>query len=241
MFKNILNKKSYLIIVTFSIFIGCGGGNNSSSTLLSINNNTINTFGNAAKEELDTYSTIPELSTEYQQIDFSLEANNSTTLLNPSNQQAVQNIQQILLDAINRERAKTVTCGSRGTFGPVAPLTWNSNLHASALEHIMDLAFSKTFSHDGSGTVTDITGNGSPSKFYERIVRNGYNNYYSVGENIAGGQRTVAEVMSAWMASPGHCENIMKSTYTEVGIAVIKIDGSPYIYYWGQNFGSKRN
>ena len=147
---------------------------------------------------------------------------------------------QALLDAINKERASTHTCGERGSFGPVHPLVWNANLHASALEHAMDLSISDTFSHDGSGTTSDITGDGRPSKFYERIVQNGYTHYYSVGENIAGGQRTLKEVMKAWMASPGHCENIMKSTYTEVGVAIVKNENSTYQVYWAQNFGSKR-
>jgi len=105
--------------------------------------------------------------------------------------------QQKLLDAINKERSESRTCGSRGTFPAVPSLTWNDKLHSSALEHVTDLAYSDTFSHDGSGTKYDITGNGKPSKFYERIVRNGYKHYYSVGENIAGGQRSVDEVMKA--------------------------------------------
>jgi len=148
--------------------------------------------------------------------------------------------QQKLLNAINQERAKTATCGNRGTFGPVPALTWNSELYASALEHVNDLAYSNTFSHNGSGTQYDLTGNGRPSKFYERITSNGYNNYYSVGENIAGGQRSLKEVMKAWMASPGHCENIMKSTYTQVGVAIVIKEDSNYQVYWGQNFGSKK-
>ncbi|CAA6807167.1 MAG: Transporter [uncultured Sulfurovum sp.] len=148
--------------------------------------------------------------------------------------------QQALLDAINKERAESKTCGERGTFPAVPALTWNPDLYAAALEHVTDLAYSNTFSHDGSGTEYDITGNGTPSKFYERIVSNGYSNYFSVGENIAGGQRDLDSVMKAWMASPGHCVNIMKSTYTEVGVAILIKEDSTYQVYWGQNFGSKR-
>ena len=148
--------------------------------------------------------------------------------------------QQKLLDAINKARSTEVTCGERGTFGPVHALTWNPNLYAAALEHVTDLAYSNTFSHEGSGTEYDITGDGRPSKFYERIVANGYSDYYSVGENIAGGQRSLDNVMEAWMASPTHCENIMKDTYTEIGIAIVIKSDSNYQVYWGQNFGSKR-
>lgn len=148
--------------------------------------------------------------------------------------------QQELLDAINKERSKTRTCGDRGTFPAVPALTWNPNLYAAALEHSTDLAYSNTFSHDGSGTEYDITGDGTPSQFYERIEANGYTNYYSTGENIAGGQRSLEQVMKAWMASPGHCANIMKATYTEVGVAIVIKEDSNYQVYWTQNFGSQK-
>ena len=163
--------------------------------------------------------------------------------LNSEEQETLSSLstnQQELLNAINKERSENRSCGSRGEFPAVPALTWNPELYAAALEHATDLAYSNTFSHDGSGTEYDITGDGQPSKFYERIEANGYSNYFSVGENIAGGQRSLEEVMKAWMASPGHCENIMKSTYTEVGVAIVIKSDSLYQTYWAQNFGSKR-
>ena len=225
MLKRLLNKKNYLPIMIFLTIIGCGGTSETETNniVYSVPQN-IGQLTQREKETLKELNAFP--------IDYSQEDNNSSNKLDL--------YAQALLDAINKERASQHTCGDRGTFGPVHPLVWNANLHASALEHAIDLAVSDTFSHDGSGTDSDITGNGTPSKFYERIERNGYDNYYSVGENIAGGQRTLDEVMKAWMASPGHCENIMKSTYTEVGVAIVKNDSSTYQVYWVQNFGSKR-
>jgi len=209
MIKLNLKNKSYLLSVTFLLFIGCGSsGANGNSGVVSLNH---------------PQSTFKELSAKEQE----------TLALLSTNQQA-------LLAAINAERSQSRTCGSKGTFGPVHALTWNPSLYASALEHSTDLAISDTFSHDGSGTASDITGDGRPSKFYERIVANGYSNYYSVGENIAGGQRSLTQVMHDWMASPGHCANIMKSTYTEVGVAVVINQSSTYQIYWAQSFGSKR-
>ena len=162
---------------------------------------------------------------EHRQIDISLE-------------------KQELLDAINQARSIQRDCypadDSRGIMGPSPKLYWNNELYASALEHSTDLAQSDTFSHYGSGTSSDITGNGKPSIFYERIVANGYSNYYSVGENIAGGQETLEEVMHAWLTSPGHCENIMNPNYTEVGVAIVTEADSTYGIYWTQNFGSKK-
>jgi len=149
--------------------------------------------------------------------------------------------EKALLKSINDARAVGRDCNDgQGFRNATYPLYWNTDLYASALEHSTDLALSNTFSHSGSGTASDITGNGSRSLFYQRIVANGYNNYYSVGENIAGGQRTIEEVTAAWLASPGHCANIMSDRYTEVGVAIVTNTNSTYGIYWTQNFGSKR-
>jgi uncharacterized protein YkwD len=170
----------------------------------------------------------------------------SNPVTQTSNQEGVSKInitQQEFLTAINQARSVSRDCypndPTRGEMKATPPLTWNSELYASALEHSTDLAESDTFSHTGSGTDSDITGDGKPSKFYERIVANGYANYYSVGENIAGGQENLKEVMDAWLKSPGHCVNIMKESFTEVGIAVVLKEDTTYGIYWTQNFGSK--
>lgn len=198
MLNILLKNKSYILVFTFLLFIGCGGASESSTTVLN---------------ETKDYTKIS---------------------LN----------EQDLLDAINEARSVARDCypdnPDLGEVGPVPALSWNTELYASALEHSTDLAYSDTFSHDGSGTEYDITGNGSKSTFDERILANGYGNYYSVGENIAGGQESIEEVMEDWLASPGHCANIMSDKYTEVGVAVVTNEESTYGIYWTQSFGSKR-
>jgi uncharacterized YkwD family protein/spore coat assembly protein SafA len=42
--------------------------------------------------------------------------------------------------------------------------------------------------------------------------------YSAAGENIAKGQQTPASVVTAWMNSPGHRQNIMSSNYNEIGV-----------------------
>ena len=167
---------------------------------------------------------------------------NSTTVENRGKVIEINTNQQELLNAINNARSVQRDCypndPKRGLMKATTPLTWNHELYASALEHSTDLAQSDTFSHLGSGTESDITGNGTPSKFQDRITANGYANYYTVGENIAGGQKTLDEVMEAWLNSPEHCVNIMKDSYSEVGIAVVLNEDSTYGIYWTQNFGS---
>lgn len=148
-----------------------------------------------------------------------------------------------ILAAINQARAKQRDChDGLGLVGPVRPLSWNNELYASAYEHSNDLAQSNTFSHEGSGTSSDITGanNNRASLFNERIEAHGYVDFYAIGENIAGGQESIEEAMEAWLNSPAHCTNIMSDKYTEVGVAIVVNPDADYEIYWTQNFGSKK-
>jgi uncharacterized protein YkwD len=54
------------------------------------------------------------------------------------------------------------------------------------------------------------------SDFAARISAVGFR-WSSVGENIATGYATPAAVVRAWMASTGHCQNILNPTFRDVG------------------------
>jgi uncharacterized protein YkwD len=58
----------------------------------------------------------------------------------------------------------------------------------------------------------------------------------SIGENIACGQRSPAEVVAGWMNSPGHRANILKPDFTHIGIGFA--GGGPAGTYWTQLFGA---
>ena len=58
--------------------------------------------------------------------------------------------------------------------------------------------------------------------------------YSAAGENIAKGQQSPAQVMSSWMNSAGHRQNILSSNYTDIGVGVAK-DANGAIY-WVQMF-----
>lgn len=156
---------------------------------------------------------------------------------------ALKSANQDMLDALNLARSVSRDCrDGQGTLSPAKALKWNNELYASAYEHSSDMAHSNTFSHFGSGTDSDITASSNSkgkSYFYERITSNGYGDYSALGENIAGGQETLDEVMKAWLASPSHCANIMNDNFSEVGIAVVVEEDSDFGIYWTQNFGSK--
>ena len=58
--------------------------------------------------------------------------------------------------------------------------------------------------------------------------------FSAAGENIAMGQRTPSEVMNAWMNSPGHRNNILSTSFTEIGVGLAKSANGRY--YWTQMF-----
>ena len=61
--------------------------------------------------------------------------------------------------------------------------------------------------------------------------------YASWGENIAAGQRTPVEVMTAFMESPKHRDNIMQSAYTHIGLGYL--EDQYFGALWAQEFISK--
>lgn len=127
-----------------------------------------------------------------------------------------------LLSLVNGARSQGRNCGS--TFYPATtPVTWNSKLYQAALGHSEDMANNNYFSHTG------LNGSNAGS----RITAAGYS-WSTYGENIAAGQLTAQSVMAGWLASAGHCQNIMNSSVTNVSVA--RANGGTYGIYWTQIF-----
>ena len=127
---------------------------------------------------------------------------------------------------VNQNRAAGATCG--GTwFPPVPPLSADANLRNAARAHSADMATNGYFSHTSPEGTT----------FDERIWDAGYSGGFPLGENIAAGQSSPASVVNGWMASSGHCSNIMKAGFADSGVGYAYLPGSPHGRYWTQNFG----
>ncbi|RLV71367.1 RNA polymerase ECF-subfamily sigma factor [Streptomyces sp. CBMAI 2042] len=120
-----------------------------------------------------------------------------------------------VLQIVNTERAKE-GCG---------PVTSNDLLATAAQRHSADMAAQDYFSH------TSLDGR-DPG---DRITAAGYR-WSTYGENIAKGQRTPADVMRAWMDSPGHRANILNCSFKEMGIGKVDSGGGPV---WTQKFGAR--
>jgi uncharacterized protein YkwD len=131
---------------------------------------------------------------------------------------------------VNAQRSAGASCGNRGAFAAAAPLAWNDALTQAGLRHSDDMVARNFFSHTGS----DGTSAGT------RATAAGYV-WSSWGENIAAGQRSVADVVAGWMASDGHCANIMSPGFRDVGLACVSGDaGTTYGTYWTMVLGSAR-
>jgi uncharacterized protein YkwD len=126
----------------------------------------------------------------------------------------------ILLQLVNDVRKKGCKCGDT-YYGPAPAVKWNDQLASAATSHSENMYKNKFFAHlapDGS--------NGGV-----RIKRAGYP-WMAFGENIAAGYSTEKEVVKGWIESPGHCKNIMRKLYKEMGVG-------RYGNYWTQEFGTK--
>lgn len=129
---------------------------------------------------------------------------------------------QALLEEINRRRAAGATCGS-AQKEPAPPMRWSALLERAADAHVRDMAPRNggSISHTGSNGSTVGT----------RTDAAGYR-WSSVGENVAAGRATALATLAQWMASPGHCSNIMNPAFTEVAVAGLHLPGTTYSHYW---------
>ncbi|MEV8540610.1 CAP domain-containing protein [Streptomyces sp. NPDC051572] len=98
-------------------------------------------------------------------------------------------------------------------------------LAAAAQAHSTDMVVRAFYSHtspDGSQPWDRAAAAGSRRR--------------TIGENIACGQRSAAEVVEGWMNSPGHRANILKPDFTHIGIGFA--GGGQTGTYWTQLFGA---
>ena len=130
-----------------------------------------------------------------------------------------------VLELINEARLQGRRCGSKA-LDATAPLRANAALEHAALLHAQDLAENNFLGHEG--TSGSLPGN--------RATAAGYA-WSNIGENVAAGQTTAEEVVGTWLASTGHCENLMSPDYSDTGVAHAVNRSSDKGTYWVQVFG----
>ncbi|MGI8712378.1 MAG: CAP domain-containing protein [Solirubrobacteraceae bacterium] len=108
--------------------------------------------------------------------------------------------------------------------------------------HLPALAANGRLDHSAQGWTNEMVSHRNFShgaSFSARISAVGFD-WSNVGENIAGGFQTPAAVVNGWMASTGHCQNILSPAYREVGTGVSagsSVAGSNAPGTWTQDFG----
>lgn len=108
--------------------------------------------------------------------------------------------------ALNRVRAEVQRCG--GQPWPAAPaLRANAVLAASAARHAQEMARHGRVAHEEPAGLA----------LRARLRAAGYVHRLA-GENLAGGQMTLDEVLAQWLDSPAHCRNLMGAGFEEFGL-----------------------
>ncbi|MFK8906680.1 CAP domain-containing protein [Streptomyces sp. YS-3] len=128
-------------------------------------------------------------------------------------------------DGLRRTVAEVValTNGRRATAG-LRPLADDTRLASAAQAYSADMAARGFYSHTSPEGLEP----------WDRARAAGAG-HRGIGENIACGQRTAAEVVEGWMNSPGHRANILKPDFTHIGVGFA--GGGRAGTYWTQLFG----
>lgn len=133
---------------------------------------------------------------------------------------------QRLLEMINTARSQPRQCGKQD-FAATTPLAWNAVLAGAAMSHSRAMANNNYFDHkDRDGRMPG-----------DRAELAGYVGQQT-GENIAAGQDETRKVVDGWLASPGHCANLMNPGFKEVGAAYAIDPKSDAGIYWTAMFGT---
>ncbi len=133
-----------------------------------------------------------------------------------------------VLELVNQARRSVRSCGTE-RFAAAPPLSASETLARAAQAHAADMAKNDFLAHRGS----------DGSQVGQRAQRAGYA-WRMVGENVAGGPSSAREVVDGWLASPGHCRNIMEPQYTQMGVGFATADDTRLLIYWAQVFGRPR-
>ncbi len=118
------------------------------------------------------------------------------------------------------EAARAMINEYRADHG-LKPVALAAKLTSAASAHARDMARQDRISHRGS----------DGSDPWARVDQTGYGARLAA-ENVGAGQRSFAEVLQGWKASPGHNRNLLLRDATQMGIALATRPESRYKTFW---------
>jgi uncharacterized protein YkwD len=119
----------------------------------------------------------------------------------------------------------------------LSPLRLDQRLNKAARLKVEDNVRCDEFSHTACGT-----------PFNAVFRRSGYLDgarSYQIGENLAWGSFALGSprsIVEAWLNSPGHRENLFRTTWREMGLAVVRPPtflGEQQVALWANEFGAR--
>lgn len=124
--------------------------------------------------------------------------------------------------SIYAERVVALVNRERSIRG-MPPLAVKAGLSWVSTKRSVDMIQRNYFAH--------VDPSGHDAYYY---LRQNYIRYSTAGENIAYGQQSPEEVVTAWMNSPGHRANILNPSYKHIGVGIARaMDNQKY---WTQIF-----
>jgi uncharacterized protein YkwD len=132
-----------------------------------------------------------------------------------------------VLALVNEARAAGGTCAEQ-SFPPSEPLVMDALLRDVARAFSQAMAEEEFFDH------VDPAGDDP----FDRMTAAGFDGALPWGENIAAGYVDAETVMDGWLASPGHCANLLEPGYGAVGIGYFFREDDPSLakHFWTQDF-----
>jgi uncharacterized protein YkwD len=136
----------------------------------------------------------------------------NTTNLDPKKAEASSYSKDQIIASVNKERKQK----------NLSELVENSKLDKAAQAKANDMADKSYFSH-----VEKESG-----KRWSDFIKEVDYDYVVAGENLANGFYAVDDMVTAWMESPTHKENILNEGVDETGIGISfgQLDGTPTIF-----------
>lgn len=110
-------------------------------------------------------------------------------------------------NALASDIAAGVNAARRAQGQPA--LRYNARLGQAAMKHACDMSVNNFFGHQGSDRST----------VQARVRQSGYRDCL-VAENLAWGYPASQQIMTGWMNSAGHRNNILHPRVAEMGIAI---------------------
>jgi uncharacterized protein YkwD len=132
------------------------------------------------------------------------------------------------LDRIELTQVRLINQHRRARGLPV--LRVDASLTRAAGWMALDLGRSARFAH------TDSLGRDP----FDRLRAFGYPSRDTWrGENLAAGNPRPGPTFRQWRTSPLHYRNMIHPRYHAIGIARVRVAGSPFRWYWATTFGSR--